>query len=265
MLTTVTPLPQLFNMPSNAAKPPKFAPYPTLVGTAMTGLLTKPGDNTRQRAFHSGHNDDDIRALDEFEPREKPMEPGDADIIYALDFVAHDFGGNCSFLRDGQITCARADDGDRAGAFATGLFFDGDATGHFMMDGVAEFFAEQAGVFDGDARDEDALLASHEFGGDFNDLGGSFACAENDFGKAFAKRAVGVHLRETEIGDRRSLEGVEHVVAADTAGTELFQQLDGFGFGHVIKMAENRGWVTRKGGGGGEGKRLSQFQKPRLI
>jgi hypothetical protein len=42
ILTTVTPLPQLLSMASKAANPPKLAPYPTLVGTAMTGRLTRP-------------------------------------------------------------------------------------------------------------------------------------------------------------------------------------------------------------------------------
>ena len=36
MFTTVTPLPQLVSMPNKAATPPKLAPYPTLVGTAIT-------------------------------------------------------------------------------------------------------------------------------------------------------------------------------------------------------------------------------------
>jgi hypothetical protein len=42
IFTTVTPLPQLLSMASKAASPPKLAPYPTLVGTAMTGRLTRP-------------------------------------------------------------------------------------------------------------------------------------------------------------------------------------------------------------------------------
>src|SRR3954465_9523395 len=42
MLTTVTPAAQLLSMPSSAAMPPKLAPYPTEVGTAMTGLDTMP-------------------------------------------------------------------------------------------------------------------------------------------------------------------------------------------------------------------------------
>jgi len=42
MLTTVTPEAQEFSMASSAASPPNEAPYPTLVGTAMTGTFTRP-------------------------------------------------------------------------------------------------------------------------------------------------------------------------------------------------------------------------------
>ena len=42
MLTTATPVAQLFSMPSSADSPPKLAPYPMLVGTAMTGARTRP-------------------------------------------------------------------------------------------------------------------------------------------------------------------------------------------------------------------------------
>ena len=42
MFTTVTPEAQLFSMARSAASPLKLAPYPTLVGTAITGLETMP-------------------------------------------------------------------------------------------------------------------------------------------------------------------------------------------------------------------------------
>jgi hypothetical protein len=42
MLTTLQPLAQELSMDSSAASPPKLAPYPTLVGTAITGQSTRP-------------------------------------------------------------------------------------------------------------------------------------------------------------------------------------------------------------------------------
>ena len=115
-----------------------------------------------------------------------------------------------------------------------------------MVNGVAELFAERAGVFGGDAGHEDALLPRHEFGSDFYDLHGRLARAEDDLRKTFAERTVRVHRRETEVGHRRGLKGVQHLIAADAAGAELFQQFDGFGFGHLTSMAERRGGVTQK-------------------
>src|SRR3954451_15578931 len=42
MFTTLTPGAQEFSIPSRAASPPKEAPYPTLVGTATSGMPTRP-------------------------------------------------------------------------------------------------------------------------------------------------------------------------------------------------------------------------------
>src|ERR1041384_5568453 len=42
MLTTVTPDAQEFSVARSAASPPNEAPYPTRVGTAMTGTFTSP-------------------------------------------------------------------------------------------------------------------------------------------------------------------------------------------------------------------------------
>src|SRR4030095_9747976 len=42
MFTTVKPLAQLVNIPNRGVNPPRWAPYPTLVGTAMTGRPIKP-------------------------------------------------------------------------------------------------------------------------------------------------------------------------------------------------------------------------------
>src|SRR5476649_2684815 len=42
MLHTVTPAAQLLSIASNADSPSKLAPYPTLVGTAITGTRTSP-------------------------------------------------------------------------------------------------------------------------------------------------------------------------------------------------------------------------------
>ena len=42
MFTTPIPGAQLFSIASSGARPSKFAPYPTLVGTATMGVSTSP-------------------------------------------------------------------------------------------------------------------------------------------------------------------------------------------------------------------------------
>lgn len=42
ILTTLTPAEQLLSIDKSAESPPKLEPYPTLVGTAITGLSTSP-------------------------------------------------------------------------------------------------------------------------------------------------------------------------------------------------------------------------------
>ena len=42
IFTTLTPLEQEFSMESRADTPPKDAPYPMLVGTAITGQSARP-------------------------------------------------------------------------------------------------------------------------------------------------------------------------------------------------------------------------------
>ena len=87
------------------------------------------GDDARQRAFHAGDGDDDVRLLKRFHPREHPVQAGHADVVDALHAVAHDFGGDGGFLGHRQIARAGADDGDETGALGQRFFLDGHAAG----------------------------------------------------------------------------------------------------------------------------------------
>ena len=100
---------------------------------------------------------------------------------------------------------------------------NGDAARDFMMHGVTKLLPQGAGVLRADAGDEHVLFEFDEFSGDLHDLHRSFARAVNDFWKALAQRALRVHLREAEVGERRGLKGAEHLLAARVACAELFQ------------------------------------------
>ena len=103
IFTTETPLAQLLSIPSSAASPPKLAPYPTLVGTAMTGTSTRPPTTLGQRALHAGHDDDDPRGGEAGMLGQEPVEAGDADVVEPVDGVAHRLGTDGRFLGDGQV------------------------------------------------------------------------------------------------------------------------------------------------------------------
>ena len=89
-----------------------------------------------------------------------------------------------------------------------------------MPDGALELALEQPRGFGREPRDEDVLLALNELARDGDNLLRRLACAEDDFRKALAQRAVRIHLREAEVRDGRGLEGAENFVPAGTASAE---------------------------------------------
>jgi hypothetical protein len=112
------------------------------------------------------------------------------------------------------------------------------------MNGTLEFFPQRPRLFRRDARDEDALFTFQKFAGDFQNLRGSFSRAENDFWKSLPQTAVRVHLRETEVGNRRGLECAQRLITADFAGAELVEQMAGLGGCHSRTMPQSGGIVT---------------------
>ena len=212
-------------------------------------------DHARQRAFHSGHDHNHVGLLDGFETTEQSMQPGDPNVINPLHIVAHDFRSDDGFFGHGQIAGSGAKDGNGAGSLGLKCFLDCNATGNFVMNGVGEFAFQGAGVLGFDARDKEALLAFINLRRDESDLFRCFAGAEDDFGKPFAKRAMHVHLGETEIGHRRCLEGVQHFFPGDFSRAKLFQELGGIVCRHRGIMpwsGKASRWKIRKGSGMGE-------------
>jgi predicted esterase len=69
------------------------------VGTAITGRETSPPRRFREGAFHAGHYDDDVSALDEVQATQDTVQAGDADVEETLDPVAHEICSHRGFLR----------------------------------------------------------------------------------------------------------------------------------------------------------------------
>ena len=101
---------------------------------------------------------------------------------------------------------------------------------------MPEFSANGAGVGEGDAGDEEALLACGKFGRDGGDLSGSLAFAVDDFGEILAQGAMEVHLGEPEIGNGRGLERPHDFLARDLTGAKCLEQRIGFRGRHGGKM-----------------------------
>src|SRR5258705_177222 len=72
------------------------------------------------------------------------------------------------------------------------------------------------------------------------------ALGVDDFRKTFAQRAMGVELRETEVGHGRGLEGAQHLLAGHAAGEKFLQKRSGFDRGHEGSVGR-RAWCVKQG------------------
>ena len=103
---------QELSIASRAATPPKLAPYPTLVGTAMTGAVTSPPMTLGERAFHAGDDDDHARRGEPVALRQEPVQAGDADVVQPVHVVAHDLGRDGGFFCHRYVRSSRRSDQD---------------------------------------------------------------------------------------------------------------------------------------------------------
>src|SRR5437879_7154748 len=84
------------------------------------------------------------------------------------------------------------------------------------------------------------LLAIKQFAGNPEDLLGGFARPKNHFRKAFPQCAMHIHLRKSEVLERRRLKRAHDFVAADAAGAEFFEQPRRFRRRHQLTMPQER-------------------------
>ena len=80
----------------------------------MTGTSHEAGDDARQRAFHAGDDDDDAGGLQPLLLGQQAMKAGDADVVQAIDAIAHQLERHGRLLGDRQVGRAGARDQDRA-------------------------------------------------------------------------------------------------------------------------------------------------------
>ena len=85
-------------MESRAESPPKLAPYPTLVGTAMTGQSTRPPTTEARAPSHPGHGHHTAGAHEHVQAGEQAVEPRYPHVVEPGDAVAHGLGGEGGLL-----------------------------------------------------------------------------------------------------------------------------------------------------------------------
>ena len=116
MLTTEMPVAQLLSMARSAVRPTETGAVADARGHRDDRHVDEPADDARQRAFHSGDDDDDARGGQPGVLVEQPMQTGDADVVEPIDRIAHDFGGNGRFFGDRQVGGAGGGNEDRPAA-----------------------------------------------------------------------------------------------------------------------------------------------------
>ena len=129
------------------------------------------------------------------------MQPSDADVVEARDFVAERLGGERRLLRYGHVARSAGRDYYRAAPVGLGHFASYADAPDFMV-------GERDGERDGSrrlrahARDEHGFLSAVEHRlRYFRDLLRALARAVDDLGYALAQRAVAVYLREAEVAE----------------------------------------------------------------
>jgi hypothetical protein len=83
---------------------------------------------------------------------QKPVQPGHANVVQAVDAAAGDLGGDCGLFRDGEICGAGAADGN-AGQSGSADSLERDGTGGGVVNGVRNLILDRLVGIDVSAGD----------------------------------------------------------------------------------------------------------------
>ena len=103
MLTTETPLAQLFSIASSAVSAAEARAVADAGRDGDDRHVDQAADHARQRAFHAGDDDDDAGGGEAVVLGEQPVQAGDADVVEPVDRVAHDLAADDRFFGDREI------------------------------------------------------------------------------------------------------------------------------------------------------------------
>jgi len=180
MLTTATPDVQAFSIASSAASPWNEAPYPMLVGTAMTGASTRPPTTEGSLV-------------------QQTVDARHAHVVDALHPSAEELKRHGGLLGDGHVGGAGADDGDTAWEAGGRGHGHRDAVGHLVEAGFGLDGRQLPVHVECRAGHEGVLSAGGDPLHDGDDLLGGLAGPEDGLGIAAAQGAMQIHLRKAQV------------------------------------------------------------------
>ncbi len=140
------------------------------------------------------------------------MQAGDADVVDALDAVAHQLGGDRGLFGDGKIRRAGRRDDDGAFAGLDVLLPQSDERRVGVIRRIRNGGPDGVERGGGGARDEQGGSAADDGVGDGGNLVGCLAEAQYYLGKALSNGAVMVDSRKAQVFKRLGLEGVDKPV-----------------------------------------------------
>ena len=207
MFTTATPPAQEFNIENNAATPPRLAPYPTLVGTAITGLPNRPATTLGSAPSIPATTIRISAALDTRALSDQAMNAGHAHVEQSFHRVARQLGGQGRLLGDGDVAGPGADHGDGPGAGAVDRRHRSDHDDARDRDDGAPPGPRRARAattddrLGGDAGGQGGRAATRQLDQDGGDLLPGLAEAQHHLGEPGAQVAMGVGTGESQVAE----------------------------------------------------------------
>jgi len=175
---------------------------------------------------------------------EEAVEAGDADVGDGDGRDGHGAEGNEGFGGDGSVGGAGGDDGDGGtgwGGIEEVRGVEEGGAGGFVDEGGGEIDVKSLELILIGAGGQDGVVVGGEFFGDFADLDGGFAGAEDGFGMAAAEGAVVVEGGEGEVLERQTAEAGEGVGDGELAVGDVGEE--------VMELGRIHNWILAWGEG----------------
>jgi hypothetical protein len=191
----------------------------------------KASHNTWQGSFHSSHNDDHARTLQQWLLMKQAMKPGNSDVVETLYLVAHHLERSDRLFSD--IGICRSG-GNHKHEPLTGdhvVLFEGDDSSVGVIDGRRRHSGDLGKGFRRSPSDKQAGLSPNDLPRDGSDLFGRLPYTEDDLREPCADASVVIYAGDGDVFERAraqrieqlALSGLRHDAARRNIGQQRFQ------------------------------------------